>query len=414
MRHLLLTTSTLPRWENDPEPRFVLDLARHLTDRWQPTLLAPGFPGAAAEERLDGVRVVRYAYAPTPAWETLCYPGAILSRLQANPWLGLLVPGLLLGLRRAVRRELRGRPYACVHAHWLLPQGAVHALGFRRRTTPPLVITTHGGDLSLDRLAAVRALYRIILRRAAAVTVVAPSLRQRLHALEPRLSEEKVPVIPMGVDPEHFHPQRRRDDWAATQGLRHPVVLFVGRLVAKKGVDILLTAFSRLALTPTGVTLAIVGEGPQAEILRLQAETLGLAARVRFLGALPHDALCTAYASCDIFCAPSVIAGDGDMDGAPTVLCEAAACGLPLVGSALAGIPLVVIPGHTGYLVPPGDPAALAAALATLAADAALRRRLGQQARAHVRQFAWPAAADRFNALYEQVIAVTRGAGYCA
>ncbi len=102
------------------------------------------------------------------------------------------------------------------------------------------------------------------------------------------------------------------------------------------------------------------------------------------------------------------------MDGAPTVLCEAAACGLPLVGSALAGIPLVVIPGHTGYLVPPGDPAALAAALATLAADAALRRRLGQQARAHVRQFAWPAAADRFNALYEQVIAVTRGAGYCA
>ena len=141
---VLFATSTLPRWKSDPEARFVLDLARHLPPDWDPLILAPAAPGAAAREHLDGVEVRRYRYAPFKRWETLCYPGSTLGRVQARPALLSLVPGLLAGLRHAVATELHRRPFDCVHAHWLFPQGLVHALGFTGAHHPPLVVTSHG------------------------------------------------------------------------------------------------------------------------------------------------------------------------------------------------------------------------------------------------------------------------------
>ena len=101
---LLVTTSTLPRFEDDPEPRFVVDLARALADRFEITVLAPSFPGAAPRARLFGVDVIRYRYAPVKRWERLAYPGGIMSRLRADPLNWLLVPGMIIGQAIALRR----------------------------------------------------------------------------------------------------------------------------------------------------------------------------------------------------------------------------------------------------------------------------------------------------------------------
>lgn len=236
MPSILYTTSTLPRWPSDPEPRFVLDLARALPSDWRATILAPRAPGARAHEELEGIEVIRYRYAPMARWQTLCYPGSILGRLRQNPLLMALVPGLLMGLRHALATELRRHQFDCVHAHWLFPQGLMHTLGFPHKSHPPLIVTTHGGDLGLaQRWLLLRVLLGSVVRRADRVTMVAPAMREQLAALDRQVDPTQMPVIPMGVDLTRFRPERRDIAWLATRGLSPPVILFVGRLVAKKG-----------------------------------------------------------------------------------------------------------------------------------------------------------------------------------
>ena len=81
-KRLLVTASTFPRWEGDTEPRFVLDLCKHLGEWFDVTVLVPYAPGAKEREILEGVKIIRYNYLQIPKWETLCYPGAIVSRIK--------------------------------------------------------------------------------------------------------------------------------------------------------------------------------------------------------------------------------------------------------------------------------------------------------------------------------------------
>jgi len=393
---LLVTTSTLPRWAGDPEPRFVLDLARHLREWFEPTILAPAYPGAKPEERLHDVSIRRYRYGPLRALETLCYPGGIMPRLRASPCCWLQVPLLFAGLARAMRQELARRRYACVHCHWFAPQGLVQALGCGPGIHPPFVVTSHGGDMALADSALLRPPYRRVLRRSAAVTAVSSGIIGDLERLDPGFRAASVPVIPMGVDVAKFSPAHRSEGWAAAHGLERPVMLFVGRLVAKKGVSVLLDALAHAPLNRDRGSLVIAGEGPARERLETKVRELSLESRIRFIGSLPHSKLLEVYASCDVLCAPSVRGAGGDRDGLPVVLIEGAASGLPLVGTTIGDIPRVVVTGRTGILVPPGDPRRLADALHRLVTDTALRERLGRGARDHALGFSWSLIAARY------------------
>jgi glycosyltransferase involved in cell wall biosynthesis len=378
---LLVTTTTLPRFAGDPEPRFVLDLGRALSDRFEVTILAPCSPGAALEEVLEGVRVVRYRYAPVRALETLTAPGAILHNLKARPWRFLLVPLLMLGLAIATRIQLRRGRYALVHAHWLVPQGLVQALVGGRT---PFVVSAHGSDVFALTSPLFRWFRAVVRRRAAAVTVASPALAEALRGT--------VDVIPMGVDLSRFVATQRRERTAIN-------LLFVGRLVEGKGVQVLIEAVK--AMIRPGLTLTIAGDGPLRGALEAQAAN---DPRIRFLGGVDHSGLPALYAAADIFVSPSVISASGEREGLPVVLLEAAACGLPLIGSDIGGIPDMVVTGETGLLVPEKDPKALGAAIERLAGDAQLRQKLGQGAQDRARQFDWPVIAARFATIFEKVV----------
>lgn len=157
----------------------------------------------------------------------------------------------------------------------------------------------------------------------------------------------------------------------------------VGRLVAKKGYDDLLAALARL----DGVEwrLRHVGGGPLGERLKARAARLGLAGRIEWLGKKAHDDVVAELRAADLFVLPSKIAGDGDRDGLPNVLMEAASQRLPVLATAVSAIPEFVTDGVTGALVPPGDPAALASAIARLAADPEGRARMAEAALARLR-----------------------------
>lgn len=165
-----------------------------------------------------------------------------------------------------------------------------------------------------------------------------------------------------------------------------PVVLLsVGRAVPKKGYDDLLEALARLPATLSW-RLVHIGGGPLLPSLRRRAAALGLADRIDWLGPQPQDTVLRHYRRADLFVLASRIAADGDRDGLPNVLMEAQSQGLAVVSTRVSGVPELVVDGTTGVLVPPGDAAALAEALAALMVDPARRAALGEAGRARVRK----------------------------
>lgn len=187
-----------------------------------------------------------------------------------------------------------------------------------------------------------------------------------------------------GIDLSRFplreDPRAPRDGTDRTDPVR---ILTVGRAVPKKGFDVLLDALARL---PEGLhwRLAHVGGGPELAALKAQAARLGLAGRIDWLGALPQTGVLARYRAADIFVLASRRTADGDRDGLPNVIVEAASQGLACIGSDLSGIPELISDGVTGLLVAADDPAALTRALARAIADPDLRARLGGAARARV------------------------------
>ena len=143
---LLVLASTYPRWLGDPEPGFVHELCKRLTDRFRVIALSPHAAGAPTREVMEGVLVLRYRYAPE-VLETLVNDGGIVANMSRAPWKWLLLPGFLFGLLWSAWRVITRERPDVVHAHWLIPQGLViGVLGVLDRRTPPFLATSHGAD----------------------------------------------------------------------------------------------------------------------------------------------------------------------------------------------------------------------------------------------------------------------------
>lgn len=331
-KKLLVTASTFPRWEGDTEPRFVLDLAAHMTDQFQVTVLAPAAPRAKGREILEGVEVIRYHYFPIHKWETLCYPGAIIPRIKEKKIRALLVPFLFLSLYFHLFRLLP--QFDIVHAHWLIPQGIVQSF-FKK----PYIVTGHGGDVTALNKGIFRKLKIRCLKRAKQVTVVSGHSKKVVKELVPNVS---VDIVTMGVNTEKFNRRYHMSNYFG-QGTKK-VVLFVGRLVEIKGVKYLIEAMKQV-----DALLVIVGDGPLRESLENQAGELG--GKVKFLGTKSHIELPAIYASADVLVVPSVTIGKREQEGVPTTIMEAMASGLPVIASDSGGISDIVCHNKTGMLV---------------------------------------------------------------
>ncbi|MHC1479295.1 glycosyltransferase [Frateuria aurantia] len=345
---LLVLASTYPRWTGDHEPGFVHELCRRLTGEFEIAVGTPHAPGAPAEEVMDGVRVCRYRYAPAPL-ETLVHGGGIVANLRRDRWKLVLVPGFVLAqCLQAWWLQRRWKP-RLIHAHWLFPQG----LAARLAAGPGYAVTSHGGDLYGLRGGLFQRLKGWVASGARARAVVSQAMCAPLQALAgPARSVE---VLPMGVDLEHC--------FVAEPAVQRRGLLFVGRLVEKKGLDVLLQALPAVLHHHPGIELRVVGDGPLRGEWEALTERLGLAAHVHFLGARPSAELPALYRAAELFVAPFVQAASGDQEGLGLVLVEALGCGCPLVVSAMPACADVYqdMPGTVA--VPPGDVAALSAAL---------------------------------------------------
>lgn len=386
---ILVVASTYPRWRGDTEPGFVHELARRLTDEFDMLALVPHARGARGRECMDGVNITRYRYAPERL-ESLVSPGGMTVNLRRNRAKWLLVPGFVLAQAVASFRLIRCFRPQVIHAHWLIPQGAVMALlSVLWRRCPPFIVTSHGADLFAFGSRYFRPIKRWVLRRAAAVTVVSNAMAKIVRELDRCVP---VHVMPMGTDlTETFVPP---DDEARRAA---DTLVFAGRLVEKKGVEKLLDALPRLVYARPDLSLVIAGDGPLRERLERHAEHLGIAEFVDFRGALSQDRLAELFRRATLAVFPFVVARGGDQEGFGLVVAEAMGCACPVVAGDVAAVRDLVEDGQTGVLVDAADSAALVARIDELLADKQWRQMMGSEARKRVvARCSWQATARAY------------------
>jgi glycosyltransferase involved in cell wall biosynthesis len=212
-------------------------------------------------------------------------------------------------------------------------------------------------------------------------------------------------IIPTGVDVEHFAAGDREKLRKHIAPGEH-IVLFVGRLVEKKGVDDLITAFSLLSAHLRANTwLWIVGDGEQAAHLRALASQRGVMERTVFWGKVPNPNLVDYYAAADLFVGPSVVADSGDTEGQGVVFLEAFAAQLCVLATRIGGISEVIESGKTGLLVEPRNPEKLANGIAKLLNNTNLRARLASNAfEKVVAEYDWINIAGSFEDVYQRAL----------
>lgn len=356
--------------------------------------------------------------ARAPETETLA-PGLRVVRLEAGPSAPLdkeaappFIPEFAAAMGRFAAAD--GARYDVVHGHYW--QGAAAGESFARAAGAPHVVMFHtlGEVKNRARVSEREPLARIRRERelaASADAILTAGAHE--HALLERhygADRARMASIPCGVDTERFRP-RDREACRRALGIEgeRPALLWVGRLEKLKGVDILIDALAQLREADP-LLLAVGGDGGAGALraeLEERARVAGLAANVRFTGAVAHEELPAWYAAADVCVAPSYYESFG------LVAVEALACGTPVVASRVGGLIETVTDGVNGYLIPWRCPEPFAEKLEVLIRNPELRANFARAARRSAERFRWDGIARRVAALYDGV-AAARAAGAVA
>jgi glycosyltransferase involved in cell wall biosynthesis len=347
--HVGVVTTSYPRFAGDPAGGFVHGLNRDLLRRGhRVTVVSAGDLVAPTEAQLDGVTVHRL---PSSLFFQGGAPDALASGLAVAPlstmWLAGRFTAALLG---AVAHRLSRCDVLL--SHWLVPSGLVAQLLPGKR---PQLAVAHSSDIHLLRRLRLAGLGRWVAERARLV----------YSAEHLRLDGAPGVVVPMGIAVSEFT-ATDHDRAAARQalGLGRPMVLFLGRLVPVKGLDVLLTALERLS-PQQSVELVVAGDGPLRSWLTREAARRGLT--LRCLGEVHGRRKQQLLWAADVLVLPSLKLTDGRTEGAPVVVWEALAAGCPVVASEVGGIAGQL--DGAGLLVPAGAADELAVAIRQILTD---------------------------------------------
>ena len=390
--------AAFPRSREDVIVPWLVEMLQRLrTDGIECEVFTSAYRGGGNRE-YEGIPVHRFRYF-FRSREDLTHDEAAPDRTRRSLLYRILPAFYLAGGSLAVWRLCRRRHYDVIHVHWPFP----HALfGWIAQWAGggALVTTFYGAELRWVKGS--MPFFTWFLARAARRSdqVVAISSYTAKEIAE--IAPVPIEVIPYTIA---LPPTNGMKPGPRPDGFR---VLFVGRLVERKGVRYLVEAVASL---PARIAprLEVVGHGPELRGLEALVSRLGIGDRVTFHGRVPEVELQRAYAGASVLALPSVMDRRGDTEGLGVVLLEAMNERVPVVASDVGGITDIVQDGETGLLVPPGDAVALANALLRLADDPILATGLAERGYRHLHeQFSWDSIVQRWEAIYRRVAGPTR------
>jgi glycosyltransferase involved in cell wall biosynthesis len=391
MRILHIVTA-FPRQPGDPIAPWLVELLHRLRARGHDVeVLASSYQGLGDQDH-DGIRVHRFRYFPA-RWERLTHEETAPDRMRRSPLFAVMPLFFLVSGMWYAWRLARRERYDIVHVHWPMPM-ALLGWAARRARRMPMVTTFYGIELRWvqSRLPFLRWLIRWAARASAQAVAISTYTARELR----KFADVPIEVIPYTAELAPTSSSVSRGSPSERS------ILFVGRLIERKGVAHLIRALGTVRQTMPA-RLIVVGEGPERAPLERLARELELADHVEFRGRVTDEALRDAYAAADVLALPSVLDARQDTEGLGVVLLEAMNYSVPVIASEIGGITDIVQHERTGLLVPPGDEAALASALTRVLSDGALAHSLGDGGRGLLRgTFSWDRIVDRWDALYKR------------
>ena len=317
-------------------------------------------------------------------------------RYFMTPKVGMVFYGLwmFLSVFKEIKRIQRTFDFDLIDAHFVYPDGFA-AILLGQAFGKPVTVSARGSDINLYKeMFLIAPLLRFTLCRADKVIAVSKALKKAIVGLQ--VPERNIVVIPNGVDQKKFAPRSQQEARKLTGLGSSRVILSVGHLTANKGFDLLIKAL-RILIDKYGhrnSILIIVGGGSYQAQLESLITSLEMINHVRLVGAVAHDQLATWYNSADLFCLAS------GREGWPNVVMEALASGVPVVATAVGGIPDILTSDEVGFLTA-RDPAEIAKTL-----DRALRRKWSpKRIRQDVEEYSWQMAAERVESVFSSLVA---------
>jgi glycosyltransferase involved in cell wall biosynthesis len=386
---ILHVLTAFPRTRDDVIVPWLVALLKRLQAEGHAVEVFTSAYKGGGNDSFDGIPVHRFRYF-FAGREDLTHDEATPDRMRRSLLYKILpvlyVVGGLIGIRRLVRR----RQYDVIHVHWPVPHALFGWMAKRAsKERPRLVTTWYGVELRWvqSSLPWLRWFVRWALKISDTIVAISSYTAREIA----RFAQVPVEVIPYTLP---FAEGTSKPRLPRAGGFQ---VLFVGRLVERKGVKHLIEAIARIP----DARLVIIGDGPERQALEAKTRDVGLGSRVDFRGRVSDDALRATYAASDALVLPSILDARGDTEGLGVVLLEAMSYGVPVVASDIGGITDIVEHNESGLLVPPGDSAALAQALERLSRDAALAQRLGAAGEQRVRSaFGWTEIMAKWDAVY--------------
>jgi len=403
---IAVITSSYPRYKGDGVAPFVKSISESLKDRGHQISVVAPYDIKVEKDPNQKLDVHRFKYIWPDSLHLLGHARSMKADVKLNPVVFLILPLFLIASIINLIKKCKEINAQIIHAHWVIPNGLSASIASMILKVP-FIVSLHGSDIYFaDKNFIFRTVAKWVLSRSSYVTACSQELYKRAKKIN---SDINIELLPWGADPNIFKPIEDRNIIRSKYGWSPDeiIIITLGRFVYKKGFKSLISITPKLQKKKTKFRVVIGGSGPLDKELNDQVKKLNLINIVSFPGQIPWYEVPEFLASSDIFVLPSQRDEYGNLDGLPTVLLEAMACGLPCVANDIGGVNLVIKHEKNGLLIDPYSKTQMIENLSTLILDPPLRAKLGAKARLSVlHKYNWGNVCIIFENIYQTSIQV--------
>ncbi|WP_286474283.1 glycosyltransferase [Methanobacterium sp. CWC-01] len=386
-------TSAYPEYEDDPHGIFVHRLMREIAKKAHEVCVIAPHTGGKSKYSMDEVQIEKFHYFYPKRFEKLAGRAGMIDNVKEGWFVKFQVFTFLIF--NVWYSLLKFRDVDMVHVQWPIPNG-LGALFLKKLYGVPYINTIHGEEVYLAKRYHMQFALRWLVNNSS--KTVTNSSATRNACVDAGLDEDKLEIIPFGVDTDFFRPMDVPKDEDIFQ------ILSVGYLIERKGHEYLIKAMKEIVNERDDVKLKIVGSGPLEEKLKSLLYDLDLEDKIEILKNVSDVELLNLYNSSDLFVLPSVIDSQGNTEGLGVVLLEAMACGVPVIGSNVGGIPDIIKNNRTGILIPEKDHSFLAKKIIELIKNVNKRNKITSNGFIIItNEFNWKKIAENYFFFYHNI-----------